>query len=64
MSFPGLYYDGQVIRQSDGRRYETLGISELRTYQPIRTLQASDALGIPLNPQCFMTACMPFLLFL
>jgi len=41
----------------NGRRYETLGISELRNYQPIRTLPASDALGIPLKPQCFMTAC-------
>jgi len=43
--------------KANGLRYETLGISELRLYQPIRPLQARDALGTPLNPQCFMTAC-------
>jgi hypothetical protein len=42
---------------ANGWRYETLGSSELRTYQPIRTLPASDALALPLKPQCFMTAC-------
>jgi len=31
-----------------------LGISELRTYQPIRTLPARDAIGIPLKPQYFI----------
>jgi len=31
-----------------------LGSSELRTYQPIRTLPASDALGEPLKPQYFI----------
>jgi hypothetical protein len=35
-------------------RYETLGISVLRTYQPIRTLPGSNALGKPLKPQCFI----------
>ena len=34
----------------NGRRYETLGISELRTYQPISTLPASDASGKPITP--------------
>ena len=38
-------------------RYETLGSSCTRTYPPIKTLQASNALCIPMNPQCFMTAC-------
>ena len=55
----GFKYASQLLYHpcNNGRRYETLGISELRNYQPIRTLPASDALGIPLKPQCFMTAC-------
>jgi len=38
---------------------KSLGIPELQTYPPKRTLPASDVLGKPLKPQCFMTACYP-----
>jgi hypothetical protein len=43
-------FEKRVSNVQQRWRYETLGISESRTYQPIETLQASDALGIPLNP--------------
>lgn len=41
----------------NGLLYETLGISELRPYQPISTLPARGALALPFNPQFIMTAC-------
>ncbi len=36
---------------------ETLGKSWIRTFQPIKTLPTSNALGKPLKSQCFITAC-------
>jgi len=33
---------------------KSLGITELRIYQLIRTLPEIDVLGIPLKPQCFI----------
>jgi|SRR5665647_801171 len=48
LSAVSLYIDRQRLR------YEMLGSSWALPYQPIGTLPASDALGIPLKPQYFI----------
>jgi hypothetical protein len=42
---------------ANGWVYETFGISELRLYQPLRTLMRAETLDIPLKPLWSMTAC-------